>query len=133
MQAAPHKQMEWAGESVSWGYITHGEWAPVIREAIAQHAVSISPLELLSCALILHVGHEAGFLPEERRVVIRNDNLNATQVINTGKAYSGQMLQALHIFRKVQTRLAPSTLKRKETLLLIISVVTVWRRAPRKP
>ncbi len=83
------------------GYIAYGAWSQRVRDALSRGIVSISPLELLSCAVILHTAYVAGELPEGRRIVLRNDNVSAVQVINSGKAYSEPMLQALRVLRDV--------------------------------
>ncbi len=55
--------------------------------------------------MIIHTANVAGELPEGRRIVLRNDSVSAVQVINSGKAYSEPMLQALRVLRDVQAKL----------------------------
>lgn len=87
------------------GYFAQGTWSEQLREVIKKGEVSISPLDLLTVALCLHVGNMGAAIPESRLIVLRNDNESACMAINTERAFSGPMLEALRVFTKVQNQL----------------------------
>lgn len=75
-----------------------------VRGPIAAGYVFISALELLTVSICLHIGEVQGAIPQNRRIVLRNDNESACMVGNTGRAFYAPMLAALRVLQKVQER-----------------------------
>lgn len=56
------------------GCYSHGTWPQWVRKAIADGAVSISPLELLKVSICLHLREVGGEMLRAQRCILRNDN-----------------------------------------------------------
>lgn len=88
------------------GALGAGVWNAEVHRALRDGTIAISPLELLGSAIALHIAEKAEKLPAgTRRIVLRNDNDSACTVINSRRATSAPMLEALRIFTKVRERL----------------------------
>ena len=61
-------------------------------------SISIGPLEFLGFAALVNVlARNPNLLPQDGKVVIRNDNLGACDAANRGRVYSSTMRCALPI------------------------------------
>lgn len=79
------------------GYIASGGWNLRVRKALGDGVISLSPLELLTIAFALYVGVESGTIGTNEQIVIRNDNESACNAVNTQRAFSLPMLEALRV------------------------------------
>ena len=87
------------------GIVAHGKLSPEIKTALAKNKLSISPLELLAAAIALDTaGRHPDRHPTLKRMILRSDILGSCVVVNSMRADSAPMLEALRIYKEVQDR-----------------------------
>ena len=86
-----------------YGILSHGKWPSGIKQALTENTISISPLELLTVAIALSIaGRYPQIISSCRQVILRSDSESACTVVNSMRADSVIMLEALRIFKEVK-------------------------------